>query len=165
MFRYNLNILFPRLTQWPTTYLGGWYHINVGVRERKRGRMEAWNLNCVGGPKDILFGNLGPHILCSIRSLFWSPPSNIASRSSKFQHTTFHTTKCKQNKERKKVGIDEKWFQYERWFFKEESIMQKTWRVSQRTKRKIIHNQKMCSHASLLAWLKISQHLFNLCFS
>ncbi|CAJ1837708.1 unnamed protein product [Sphenostylis stenocarpa] len=37
--------------------------------------------------------------------------------------------------------------------FKEEGFMQKAWRVPQRAKRKTVHNQKMCSHASLLARL------------
>jgi len=37
--------------------------------------------------------------------------------------------------------------------FKEEGFMQKAWRVPQRAKGKTIHNQKVCSHATLLAWL------------
>lgn len=132
-------------------------------REKERENGGIWNLNCGGAYRHFIWEPWTTHSLLYKKPLL-KPPSNITSKGSKFQHTTFCSLQSVNRTKKKKVGIDEKWFQYES-FFKEESIMQKTWRVSQRTKRKTIHNQKMCSHASLLAWLKISQHLFNSCFS
>jgi len=61
---------------------------------------------------------------------------------------SLYTTNCKLTKKGASIHKDEQRF-HER--FKEEGFMQKAWRVPQRAKRKTIHNQKMCSHATLLA--------------
>ncbi|KAK7374735.1 hypothetical protein VNO80_08172 [Phaseolus coccineus] len=58
------------------------------------------------------------------------------------------TVNAKQKNQELHIHKDEQRF-HER--FKEEGFMQKAWRVPQRAKRKTIHNQKMCSHATLLA--------------